>query len=118
MLFITYFYMTIIHWIASALAILIAAYVVEGIEVTLVGALVLAVVLGLINVFLKPIITLLTLPLNIVTLGLFSLVVNALIIMGVGMVVPGFVVAGFWPAFFFAILVSLITALFGGLGKK
>lgn len=110
--------MNIVHWIVSAVAILVAAYFLPGIEVTLVGALVLAVVLGLINVFLKPIITLLTLPLNIVTLGLFSLVVNALIIMGAGIFVPGFTVVGFWPAFFFAILVSLITALFGGLGRK
>ncbi len=110
--------MNIVHWIVSAVAILVAAYLLPGIEVTLVGALVLAVVLGLINVFLKPIITLLTLPLNIVTLGLFSLVVNALIIMGAGIFVPGFTVVGFWPAFFFAILVSLITALFGGLGRK
>ncbi|MEK9184364.1 MAG: phage holin family protein [Patescibacteria group bacterium] len=110
--------MTIVHWIVSALAIGIAAYLIPGIDVTLVGALVLAVVLGLINVFLKPLIGLITLPINIVTLGLFSLVVNALLIMLAGMVVPGFAVDGFWPAFFFSIVVSLINALFGGLGKR
>ena len=110
--------MTIIHWIVSAVAILIAAYLIPGINVTLIGALVLAVVLALINVFLKPIITALTLPLNLVTLGLFSLVVNALLIMLAGMIVPGFTVDGFWPAFFFSIIVALVTALFGGLGKK
>ena len=109
--------MSLIHWILSALAILIAAYIIPGIEVTLLGAVVLAVVLALINVFLKPLITLLTLPINIVTLGLFSLVVNALLVMLAGMIVPGFTVDGFWAAFFFAIIVSLVTALFGGLKK-
>jgi len=103
----------IIHWIVSAIASIIAAYLIPGIDVTLIGALVLAVVLGLINAFLRPLINLITLPLNIVTLGLFSLVVNALLVMLAGMVVPDFVVDGFWPAFFFSIVVSLITALFG-----
>jgi len=110
--------MNIIHWIVSAVAILIAAYLIPGVNVTLIGALVLAVVLALINVFLKPILTLLTLPLNIVTLGLFSLVLNALLIMLAGAIVPGFSVDGFWAAFFFAIVVSLVNALFGGMGKK
>lgn len=109
--------MSIVHWIVSALAIGIAAYLIPGIEVTLVGALVLAVVLGIINMFLKPIIGLLTLPINVVTLGLFSLVVNALLIMLAGMIVPGFVVAGFWPAFFFGIVVALVSALFGAVTK-
>lgn len=110
--------MIIIHWIVSALAIGVAAYLIPGAEVTLVGALVLAVVLGLINVFLKPIIGLLTLPINIVTLGLFSLVVNALLVMLAAMVVPGFSVDGFWAAFFFAILLALINTLFSVIGKK
>lgn len=109
--------MSIIHWIVSAVAILLAAYLIPGIEVTLLGAVVLAIVLALINVFIKPLITLLTLPLNIVTLGLFSLVVNALLIMLAGMIVPGFTVDGFWAAFFFSIIVSLVTALFGNLKK-
>ena len=105
--------MSIIHWIVSAIAILIAAYLIPGVTVDLLGAIVLAVVLALINVFLKPIISLLTLPLNIVTLGLFSLVVNALLVLLAAMIVPGFAVAGFWPAFFFAIVISLINWLFG-----
>ena len=103
----------IIHWIVSAIAIIIAAYLIPGINVTLIGALVLAVVLGLINAFLRPLINLITLPLNVVTLGLFSLVVNALLVMLAAMVVPDFTVDGFWPAFFFSIAVSLISALFG-----
>lgn len=105
--------MSIIHWLLTALAIGIAAYLIPGIDVTLVGALVLAVVLALINIFLKPLINILTLPINILTLGLFSLVVNALLIMLAAAVVPGVVVEGFWPAFFFSILIALITAVFG-----
>lgn len=111
--------MTIIHWLVSVVAILITAYLLQGgVHVTLVGAIVLAVVLGLINVFLKPIITILTLPLNIVTLGLFSLVVNALLILLASKIVPDFTVDGFWWAFGFAIVVSLVTALFGSFVKK
>lgn len=105
--------MSFIHWIVTAIAILLAAYLLPGVDVTLLGAVVLAVVLALINVFVKPVVTLLTLPINIVTLGLFSLVINALLIMLAAMIVPGFTVDGFWPAFFFSIVLSLITALFG-----
>ncbi len=95
--------MIFIHWLISAIAILIVAYLVPGVEVTLLGAAVLVVVLGLINVFIKPIITLLTLPINIVTLGLFSLVINALLVMLAGAIVPGFSVTGFWTALIFSV---------------
>ena len=101
------------HWIVSTLAIILAAYLLPGVTVTLTGAIVLAVVLGLINIVLKPIITILTLPINIITLGLFSLVVNGLLIMLAAMVVPGFTVVGFWWAVLFAVLLSLINLLFG-----
>lgn len=108
----------IIHWIVSAVAILIAAYLIPGVHVTLVGAVVLAIVLGIINAFIKPVVTVLTLPLNIVTLGLFSLVVNALFIMLADLAVPDFTVDSFWSAFFFAIVVALVSALFSGFWKK
>jgi putative membrane protein len=101
------------HWLVATLAILIAAYLLPGVTVTLVGAIVLAVVLGIINIFLKPIITILTLPITILTLGLFSLVVNALLVLLAAAIVPGFLVAGFWSAFLFALLLSLINLLFG-----
>jgi putative membrane protein len=104
--------MSIIHWLVLAIAIGIAAYLIPGVHITLIAALVLAVLLGLINIFIKPVINLLTLPLNIVTLGLFSLIINAFIIMLLGVFVPGFGVSGFWAAFFFSILVSLINGLF------
>jgi putative membrane protein len=104
----------LLHWLISAIAIGIAAYLIPGVHVaTILAALVLAIVLGIINAFFKPIISLITLPLNILTLGLFSLIVNALLIMLAGMFVPGFTVDGFWPAFFFAIVLSLVNAFFG-----
>jgi putative membrane protein len=111
--------MTFIHWLVLIIAILIAAYLVPGVHVTLIGAIVLAVVLGLVNIFVKPIIGFLTLPINILTLGISWLIINALIIMILGLVVPGFGVSGFWAAFFFSIILSLINALFHlGIQKK
>ncbi len=111
--------MTLIHWVASFIAILVAAYLVPGVtHDSLISLALLAVVLGVINVFFKPIINILTLPLNIITIGLFSLVVNALLIMLAAMVVPGFHVVDFWAALIFSIVVSLVTALFGMMVKK
>lgn len=109
--------MSIIHWIISVVAILLAAYLIPGINVTLVGALVLAVVLALINIFIKPVVLLLTLPINILTLGLFSLVINALLIMLAGAIVPGFSVDNFWVALIFSVVLALVNWLFGGAKK-
>jgi putative membrane protein len=110
--------MNITHWIISTVAIGVAAYLLPGAEVTLVGALVLALVLGLINMVIRPIILLLTLPLTIVTLGLFSLVVNALLIMLADFIVPDFSVNGFWTALLFSLIVSVVNALLLGGTKK
>ncbi len=101
-----------IHWLVAAIAILIAAYLVPGTTVTLVGALILAIVLGIINIFIKPVLFILTLPITILTLGLFSLVLNALLVMLASVFVPGFAVAGFWSAFFFALVLSVINWVF------
>ena len=101
-----------LHWLLSALAIIIAAYIVPGAHVTLVGALVAAVVLGGLNLFLKPILFVLTLPITIFTLGLFSIVLNALLIMLASAIVPGFVIAGFWSALLFSIVLTLIHWVF------
>lgn len=105
--------MTLIHLLATIIAILVGAYLVPGIGITLIGALVLAIVLGIINLFFKPIIRLLTLPLNILTLGIFSLFVNAGLILLASYIVPDFTVASFWSAFLFSIIVSLVTAFLG-----
>lgn len=111
--------MMIIHWLILTIAILLGAYLIPGIHISLMAALVLAVLLGLINIFIKPILTILTLPLNIVTLGIFSLILNALIVMFLGMWVQGFLVDGFWSAFFFSIVVSIINAFFSvGIARR
>lgn len=110
--------MIFIHWIVAAIAIGIAAYLIPGVTVTILGALVLAFVLGIINTFIKPVILLLTLPLTILTLGLFSLVVNALFILLAALIVPGFHVAGFWWALLFALVLSLINAFFHVIERK
>lgn len=100
------------HWFITAVAIGIAAYVVPGVTVTLVGALIAAVVLGALNLFIRPILLILTLPITILTLGLFSLVINAVLILLASAVVPGFVVADFWAAFFFALVLAIINWVF------
>jgi putative membrane protein len=112
--------MTITHWIISALAIGIAAFLIPGIHVTIIGALVLAVVLGLINAYVKPLVVLLTLPLTILTLGLFLLVLNAAFILLAAYIIPDphFSVDGFLPALLFSIVISLVSALFGNAQKK
>ena len=99
-------------WILNAVALLIVAYMLPGIVVTSFGsALVAAVVLGLLNTILKPVLQILTLPLTVITLGLFLLVVNALVFWLAGSILSGFKVAGFWWAFIGAIVYSIITSL-------
>ncbi len=102
----------IIHLIVSALAIIIATYIIPGVMVTPFGAVILAVVLGVINIFIKPVVKIIALPLTILTLGLFSLVINALFIILADKLVTGFSVAGFWTALWFSIALSLINAFF------
>ncbi len=107
------------NWFISAIAILISAYLLVGVTVeSFIVALVLAIVLGVINAFIKPVILLLTLPITIVTLGFFGLVINAGLILLASALVPGFEVAGFWWAFIFAILLTLVNEVFGRLGKE
>ena len=73
-----------------------------------------ALLLGVVNAFVRPIIIILTLPITLLTLGLFLLVINALMIMLVAWLVPGFLVAGFWSAVFAAIVVSLTSWVMSG----
>ena len=99
----------VIHWLMTTIAILIAAYLLPGVTVKgFVAAVVTALVLGLINTFIRPILLILTLPINILTLGLFTFVINALLIMLTTAVVPGFDVRNFWWALLFSFVLSLI----------
>ena len=110
--------MTLVHWLVSVLAIVIAAELVPGVAISLWGAVVLAVVLGIINLFIKPVLTILTLPLTIITLGLFSLVLNAGLILLADIVVSEFSVANFWIALLYSVVLSLINAVFFSLTSK
>lgn len=100
----------IIHWFVAALAILITAYILPGVHVDgIVAALILAVVLGAINAVLRPLLIVLTLPITILSLGLFVLVINALLVILASYIVPGFTVASFWWAFIFAIVLAIVS---------
>ncbi|MDK9716672.1 MAG: phage holin family protein [Trichlorobacter sp.] len=102
----------IINWLISGLAIVITAYLLPGIHLSgFKAALLTAVVLGLINAVIKPVLKLLALPLTIMTLGLFSLVINALLIMLTAKLVPGFQVQGFLWALAFSLVLALVNWL-------
>jgi len=102
----------ILVWILNAVALLIVAYVLPGITVASFGsALIAALVLGLLNTLVKPFLVLLTLPITVVTLGLFLLVLNALVFWFAGSILKGFQVAGFWWALAGAIIYSLVSGL-------
>lgn len=103
-------------WILNAVALLVVAYVLPGITVASFGsALLAAVVLGLLNMLIKPLLVVLTLPLTVVTLGLFLLIINALLFWFAGSILEGFKVNGFWWAFAGAIVYSIVTTLLAGL---
>ncbi len=107
-----------IRWIAAAAAVLVSSYVLPGIHVRGVGtALVLVVVLGLINTIIKPILLFLTLPVTVITLGLFTFVVSGLMVLLAARIVPGFMVDGFWWAVLFSIVLSLVNSFLGAIGR-
>ena len=97
-------------WLVNALALIAVAYLMPGVSVASFGsALVAALVLGLINAVVRPVLVLLTLPVTLVTLGLFIFVLNGLLFWMVGAWLEGFEVAGFWSGVFGAILFSLVS---------
>lgn len=99
----------LIEWLITTLAIAITAYLLPGVVVAgFVAAVVAALVLGIVNVILKPLLVILTLPINIMTLGLFTLVINAFLILLTSRIVPGFEVAGFGSALLFGVVLAII----------
>jgi putative membrane protein len=111
----------LVHLLVSAGLLLVVSHVVHGIELRdWVAALLAALVLGIVNAIVRPILVILTLPLTIVTLGLFLLVVNALMLQLASYFVPGFRVAGFGAALWGSVLLALlnlgVSALFGRAG--
>ena len=102
----------ITRWLIITMAILVASRVVPGIEVdTLMTAIIAAAVLGLINVFIKPVLLILTLPLSILTLGVFTFILNALMLELVAYFVKGFKVQSFLAAFLGSLLISVVNWL-------
>jgi putative membrane protein len=100
----------VVRWMVSTVAILCAAYLLEGIYVTGVfSAFFGAVVLAILNAFLRPLLILLTLPINILTLGLFTTIINAFILKMASGLIPGFYVQGFWTALWGALIISLVN---------
>ncbi|OGH38181.1 MAG: hypothetical protein A3B44_00815 [Candidatus Levybacteria bacterium RIFCSPLOWO2_01_FULL_38_21] len=102
----------LLNWLVSALVIISAAYILPGVHVaSFMTALVTALVLGIINAILKPILIILTLPINFLTLGLFTLIINTLLILLAAKIVPGFRVDGFWWALLFGIALSVANSV-------
>lgn len=100
----------ILRWIAFALIIMFAGWLIPGISVeNFISAMIVTVVIALINAFIKPVILLLTLPINIVTLGIFTLIINALLFMFAAYLAPGIEVDGFLSALLGSILISIFS---------
>ena len=102
------------HWAITALSLWVASHLFRGLKFDSTGALVVsALLLGLANAIVKPLLIVLTLPLTLVTFGLFLLVINALMILLVAALVKGFRVSGFWTALFASIFISLLSIFIG-----
>lgn len=101
---------TLLRWLLYSLVILFIAWLIPGISVSgIQSALIAIVIIGLINAILKPLVYLITLPINLLTLGLFSLVINALLFMLAGYLTPGFNVEGFWSALLGSLILSALS---------
>jgi putative membrane protein len=109
----------ILKLLLNALAVFILAYLLNGVEVNgYLGAIIVAVVLAILNLFVKPILIIFTLPVTILTLGLFLLVINALIILLADKLVDGFSVSSFWTAILFSILLSILQSILYSIFKE
>jgi putative membrane protein len=106
----------VVVWLINTLALLAVSYLMPSVQVSSFGAaLVAALLLGLVNAFVRPLLVILTLPVTLLTLGLFIFVLNGLLFLGVANLLEGFYVAGFWPAIFGAILFSFVSWLLSAL---
>jgi putative membrane protein len=110
----------LLRWLILTAAILAAAYLLIGIEVRdFLSAFMAAAVLGILNAVLRPLLILLTLPLNILSLGLFTFVINAFLLKMASGLIPGFEVHGFWTALAGALIITLVSGLLNALiGKE
>ena len=102
----------LLRWILFTRAIMCTAWLIPGIEVDgFKSALLVVVIMALINIFIKPLLVLITLPINLLTLGLFIFVINALLLLLLGRIAPGFEVDGFLSAFLGSVVISFLGAL-------
>ena len=109
----------LIHWLIIALALWVTAYILPGVNIDSTQALAIAaIVLGLVNALVRPILTLLTLPITVLTLGLFYFLVNGFTFLLVTKVVPGFGVSSYWWAVLGALGVSIISSFVGSFVDK
>ena len=109
----------IIRFLLSGVAVMLTAYLLPGVHITdYWAALLVAALVSFSNLFIRPILIVFTIPITILTLGLFLLVLNALIILGVDYFVEGFQVDGFWWALAFSLILSVFNSLFSGLLKE
>jgi putative membrane protein len=100
----------LLRWLILSVAIMAAAYLFPGIQVNGFGsALFAALVLGILNAFFRPILLILTLPINVLTLGLFTFVINALLLMMTSGIIGGLVVTGFWSALLGSLIISVVS---------
>lgn len=105
-----------INWIIMSLAVAISAYLLPGVSVAGPAvAIITGLVIGIINAFIKPLAMLLTLPINVITLGLFTFVINGLLVLLAANLVNGFQVRNFWWAIIFSVVLSIIFSVLGGL---
>lgn len=109
---------TIIRFLLSGVAVMLTAYLLPGVHVQdYWAALLVAILISVSNVIVKPILVIITIPITVLTLGLFLLVINAMIILLVEYFVEGFVVDGFWWALAFSLILSVFNSLFGDILK-
>jgi putative membrane protein len=100
------------HWGVTALALWLTSFIFHGISFSSKKSLLIsALLLGFVNAVVRPVVVILTIPLTLITFGLFLLVINAVMMMLVSSLVPGFRISGFWTAFFASIVVTLISII-------
>jgi putative membrane protein len=100
----------LVRWLVLTAAIIVASYVLDGIQVkSFLSAFFAAAILGVLNAFFRPILIILTLPINILTLGLFTFIINALLLKMASGVISGFDVRGFWAAVFGSVIISIVS---------
>lgn len=104
----------LLRWFITTVALLVGAALLDGVQITgIVAALFAALILGLVNAIIKPVLFILTLPVTLITLGLFALILNVLMLGLAAWLSPGFQLDGFWSAAVLAIVIAIINAVIG-----